>query len=94
MAYLYHPKTVFLEIYKHTNFISGLLHIDFLEVPLKSRKTEHQQNVQHLLRILMLSGTGTTWDMAKVMVLNDILRIRTREKNYRRLLIGRVDRMP
>jgi len=42
----------------------------------------------------MLSGTGTTWDMAKVTVLNDISKIRTREKNYRRLLIGRVDRMP
>lgn len=55
-------------------------------------KTKHQQNVQHLLRILMLSGTGTTWDLAKVIVLNDISKVRTREKNYRRLLIGRVDR--
>jgi len=56
------------------------------------KKTKHQQNIQHLLRILMLSGTGTTWDMAKVMILNDISKVRTREKNYRRLLIGRVDR--
>ena len=56
------------------------------------KKTKHQQNVQHLLRILMLGGSGTTWDMAKIMVLNDISKVRTREKNYRRLLIGRVDR--
>ena len=40
----------------------------------------------------MLNGTGTTWDMAKVMDPNDISKVRTREKNYRRLLIGRVDR--
>jgi len=58
----------------------------------KTKKTKHQQNIQHLLRILMLNGTGTTWDMAKVVVLNDISKVRTREKNYRRLLIGRVDR--
>jgi len=56
------------------------------------KKTKHQQNVQQLLRILMLSGTGTTWDLAKVMILNDISKVRTREKNYRRLLVGRVDR--
>ena len=56
------------------------------------KKTMHQQNVQHLLRILMLNGTATTWDLAKVIVLNDIAKVRTREKNYRRLLIGRVDR--
>jgi len=56
------------------------------------KKTKHQENVQHLLKILMLTGTGTTWDIAKVMVLNDMSKIRTREKNYRRLLIGRVDR--
>jgi hypothetical protein len=40
----------------------------------------------------MLNGTGTTWDMAKVTILNDISKLRSREKNYRRLLIGRVDR--
>ena len=56
------------------------------------KKTKHQENVQHLLRILMLNGTATTWDLAKVIVLNDIAKVRTKEKNYRRLLIGRVDR--
>ena len=40
----------------------------------------------------MLNGTGTTWDMVKVMVLNDISKVRRREKNYRRLLIEQVDR--
>lgn len=58
----------------------------------KIKKTKHQQNVQNLLRILMLNGTGTTWDMAKLMTLNNNSNVRTREKNYRRLLIGRVDR--
>ena len=56
------------------------------------KKSKHQQNVQQLLRILMQIGTGTTWDIAKVVVLSDMEKIRTREKNYRRLLVGRVDR--
>jgi len=78
-----------LQAYKfHIRPTAQRLFGDFSQI----KKTKHQQNIQHLLRILMLSGTGTTWDMAKVMVLNDISRVRTREKNYRRLLIGRVDR--
>lgn len=60
--------------------------------PSQIKKTKHQQNIQDLLRVLMLNGTGTTWDMAKVKILSDISKVRTREKNYRRLLIGRVDR--
>lgn len=78
-----------LQAYKfHIRPTAHQLFGDFYQI----KKTKHQQNVQHLLRILMLSGTGTTWDMAKVIVLNDISKVRTREKNYRRLLIGRVDR--
>ncbi len=78
-----------LQAYKfHIRPTAQRLFGDFSQI----KKTKHQQNVQHLLRILMLNGTETTWDMAKVMVLNDISKVRTREKNYRRLLIGRVDR--
>ena len=78
-----------LQAYKfHIRPTAQRLFGDFSQI----KKTKHQQNVQQLLRILMLSGTGTTWDLAKVMVLNDISKVRTREKNYRRLLLGRVDR--
>ncbi len=78
-----------LQAYKfHIRPTAQRLFGDFSQI----KKTKHQQNIQHLLRILMLSGTGTTWDLAKVMILNDISKVRTREKNYRRLLIGRVDR--
>lgn len=55
-------------------------------------KIKHQQNVQKLLQILFLNGTSTTWDMAKAKFHNDISVIRTKEKEYRRLLIGRTDR--
>ncbi len=78
-----------LQAYKfHIRPTAQRLFGDFSQI----KKTKHQQNVQQLLRILMLSGTGTTWDLAKVMILNDISKVRTREKNYRRLLLGRVDR--
>ena len=55
-------------------------------------KIKHQQNVQKLLQILLTNGTSTTWDMAKIKFHNDISAIRTKEKEYRRLLIGRTDR--
>ena len=55
-------------------------------------KIKHQQNVQKLLQILFTNGTSTTWDMAKIKFHNDISAIRTKEKEYRRLLIGRTDR--
>jgi hypothetical protein len=65
-----------------------LLFGDFSQI----KKTKHQQNIQNLLQILMLNGTGTTWDMVKVMVLNDISKVRRREKNYRRLVIGKTNK--
>ena len=58
----------------------------------KKSKTNHQQNVLNLLKVLMLNGSGTTWNMAKNKTPNEISNVRTSEKNYRRLLIGRVDR--
>ena len=57
-----------------------------------STKIKHHQNVQKLLQILFLNGTSTTWDLAKTKLHNDISAIRTKEKEYRRLLIGRTDR--
>jgi len=55
-------------------------------------KTKHHENVQKLLQILFTNGTCTTWDMAKIRFHNDISITRTKEKEYRRLLIGRSDR--
>lgn len=53
---------------------------------------KHQKNVQQLLEILALNGSLTTWGVAKVRLAGDISMIRIREKEFRRLLIGRMDR--
>jgi len=53
---------------------------------------KHHSNVQKMLEILALNGPLTTWGMAKIALHNDTVSIRTREKEYRRLLKGRKDR--
>ena len=53
---------------------------------------KHHQNVQTVLKMLALEGTMTTWDMAKHYFANNPQQIRSREKEFRRLLIGRTDR--
>jgi hypothetical protein len=53
---------------------------------------KHHTNVQKMLEILALHGPLTTWGMAKVVVHNEVSGIRTKEKEYRRLLKGRKDR--
>lgn len=53
---------------------------------------KHHTNVQRMLEILALNGPMTTWNMAKVVFQNDVSSIRTKEKEYRRLLKGRRDR--
>jgi hypothetical protein len=55
-------------------------------------KTKHKQHVFGLLKILALKGASTTWDAAKVRFTNDLKKVREKEKEYRRLLVGRVDR--
>jgi len=45
-----------------------------------------------LLNLFALKGTSTTWQLAKVRLPNDIPALRTKEKEYRRLLVGRDDR--
>jgi len=52
---------------------------------------KHHENIQKMLEILALNGTLTTWGMAKTH-LNDSTVIRTKEKEYRRLLVGRMAR--
>ena len=53
---------------------------------------KHKKNVQQILEILALNGSLTTWDMAKIKFAGDLSRTKTKEKEYRRLLIGRTDR--
>jgi hypothetical protein len=53
---------------------------------------KHHTNVQKMLEILALHGPLTTWGMAKVVVHDNTSGIRTKEKEYRRLLKGRKDR--
>lgn len=53
---------------------------------------KHHYNVQKMLEILALHGPLTTWGMAKVALHNETSGIRTKEKEYRRLLKGRRDR--
>jgi len=57
----------------------------------KKTGTKHHENVQKMLEILALHGTLTTWGMAKTH-LDDSVGIRTKEKEYRRLLVGRMAR--
>jgi len=57
----------------------------------KKSATKHQENVQRILETLALYGSLTTWKMAKVRFADDISMVRTREKEFRRLLIGRMD---
>lgn len=57
----------------------------------KKLGTKHHENVQRMLEILALNGTLTTWGMAKTH-LADSGGIRTKEKEYRRLLVGRMAR--
>jgi len=58
----------------------------------KKPKNKHTEIVQNLLELFALEGTRTTWQLAKVHLANDISALRTREKEYRRLLVGREDR--
>ena len=54
--------------------------------------SKHKKNVQQILEILALNGSLTTWEMAKIKLVGDLSRTKTKEKEYRRLLIGRIDR--
>ena len=57
----------------------------------KKSGPKHHENVQKMLEILALNGSLTTWGMAKTH-LDDSSSIRSKEKDYRRLLVGRMAR--
>ena len=48
--------------------------------------------ILNLLNLSATKGSKTTWQLAKVRLANDISALRTKEKEYRRLLLGRTDR--
>ena len=54
--------------------------------------SDHQKTVHKLLRNLALNGSMTTWEMAKKIHGTNLERIRSREKEFRRIFLGRVDR--
>jgi hypothetical protein len=67
-------------------------HRIFGQYSYRNRKgPKHHENVQRLLEILAINGKLTTWGMAKTH-LSDSSNIRTQEKDYRRLLVGRMAR--
>lgn len=57
----------------------------------KKSGPKHRENIQTILEILAKNGVLTTWGMAKTH-LQDTTNIRTKEKEYRRLLLGRSSR--
>ena len=58
----------------------------------RNSKKKHHQNIQRILKSLAIHGPLTTWEMAKIKFVNDYDKIRTKEKEYRRLIVGRKDR--
>jgi len=58
----------------------------------KASKSKHHQNVHKSIKILALEGPMTTWEMAKIKFPTDNAKIRSKEKEYWRLLIGRIDK--
>lgn len=61
-------------------------------VHLQNTSSKHKKNVQQILEILALNGFLTTWEMAKIKLAGDLSGTKTKEKEYRRLLVGRTDR--
>lgn len=54
--------------------------------------SKHKQYVQEMLKLLSLHGSMTTWDLAKNSIILDLDSMRSRDKVFRRLLLGRTDR--
>ena len=54
--------------------------------------SKHQKTVQMLLRNLALNGSMTTWEIAKKIHKNNLDKVRTREKEIRRIFLGRIDK--
>jgi len=57
----------------------------------KNELPKHHENIQRMLHVLAINGPLTTWGMAKVELANEMSKVRTREKQYRKFLVGRED---
>ena len=57
-----------------------------------NNNSKHSQNVRNILKILALEGPMTTWEMAKSKFVKEPDKIRSKEKEFRRLFVGRKDR--
>ena len=56
------------------------------------KTTKHKYGMQEILRILFANGACTTWSIAKLRLrTSDVSLIRAKEKEYRRLFLGRYD---
>ena len=86
----FHSNNGNLESYKL--YTRPTAHKLYGSVYLQNTSLKHKKNVQQLLEILALNGTLTTWEMAKIKLAGDLSGTKTKEKEYRRLLVGRTDR--
>ncbi len=84
------PGTIYGNLQSYKYYIRPTAHQNFESD--KAKSSAHFENVHKLLEILAKNGICTTWDMAKIRFSNDIDLIRTKEKYYRRLIVGRHSR--
>ena len=80
-----------LQAYK-TYIMPNLYRILFQNNNIKNPKNKHAENILYLLTILSRQGVCTTWQIAKNETSNNMEKLRTKEKEYRRLIIGRNDK--
>ena len=79
-----------LQFYKH--YLRPNINRIFESGLANKSRSKHKQHVFSLLKILALNGSCTTWNAAKIRFPNNLDKVRTKEKEYRRLLVGRIDR--
>lgn len=80
-----------LEAYK-TYIIPSIYRILFQSNYKKIPKNKHAENILFVLRILSRKGICTTWQIAKNETRDNMEKLRTKEKEYRRIIIGRNDK--
>ncbi len=88
MLHLTDPVTNYGNLMSYKFYIRPAAHAQFGYIA--KVKSKHQKNVHHVLRLLFIHGACTTWDMAKIR-LNNTNEIREKEREYRRLFVGRND---
>lgn len=92
MAILESEITNYGNLYSYKYYLRPTAHRLYGDRLADNTKITHHENVQKLLHILFVNGTCTTWEMAKIRFHNDLSTVRTKEKEFRRLIKGRTDR--